>query len=59
MIAGTGHAEADIVAHANANNLKIIDIGATRPVCTGCQGAIIPTGANVSTPLKPRPKGKQ
>lgn len=52
MVVGTGHAEADIVAHADANNLKVIDIGATRPVCAGCQSAIGPTGANVSTPLK-------
>lgn len=56
VVAGTGHAEADIIAYANANGLKIIDIGATRPVCPSCQNVIAPTGANVTTPLKPIPK---
>jgi filamentous hemagglutinin len=56
VVAGTGHAEADIIAYANANGLKIIDIGATRPVCPSCQNVIAPTGANVTTPLKPLPK---
>ncbi len=37
--AGTGDAEADIIAYAKANNLKVIDIGATRPVCAPCQDA--------------------
>jgi hypothetical protein len=55
MVAGTGHAETDILAYAKDNNLKVIDIGATRPVCVPCQDAINPTGAAVSTPLKPRP----
>jgi len=59
VVVGTGHAEADIVSYANANGLKIVDIGATRPVCASCQNAIEPTGANVSTPLKPLPKAKQ
>jgi filamentous hemagglutinin len=53
MVAGTGHAEADIINYANANGLKVIDIGATRPICPACQGVINPTGANISTPLKP------
>jgi filamentous hemagglutinin len=57
MVSGTGHAEADIINYANANGLKVIDIGATRPVCPGCQDLINPTGANISTPLKPRPGG--
>jgi hypothetical protein len=56
VIAGTGHAEADIVSYANGKGLKIIDIGATRPVCTSCQNVIGPTGANISTPLKPPAK---
>ncbi|MFY8044512.1 MAG: hypothetical protein ACOVOD_16460, partial [Rhodoferax sp.] len=56
VIAGTGHAEADIVSFANANGLKVIDIGATRPVCAGCQKIIEPTGANIATPLKSTPK---
>jgi filamentous hemagglutinin len=52
MVAGVGHAEADIVAFAKANNLKVVDIGATRPVCGPCQDVIGPTGSNISTPLK-------
>ena len=59
IVVGTGHAEADIVNYANANGLKVVDIGATRPVCVSCQNVIEPTGANVSTPLKPPPKVKQ
>lgn len=58
VIAGTGHAEADIVSYANANGLKIIDIGATRPVCAGCQNTLAPTGANITTPMKPIPTPK-
>ncbi|SDE77502.1 hypothetical protein SAMN05192589_1381, partial [Paracidovorax valerianellae] len=58
VIDGTGHAEADIVSYANANGLRIIDIGATRPVCAGCQNTISPTGANITTPLKPPPRPK-
>ncbi|MCP8463129.1 hypothetical protein NK553_04130 [Pseudomonas sp. ZM23] len=53
VIAGTGHAEADIVKYANSNGLKVIDIGATRPVCASCQNILEPTGAHVSTPLNP------
>ncbi|GAJ96495.1 hypothetical protein RRH01S_22_01050, partial [Rhizobium rhizogenes NBRC 13257] len=45
------HAEADIVRYAQQNGLKIVDIGATRPVCAGCQG-VIPGGTTISTPLK-------
>ncbi|HEY2785363.1 MAG TPA: hypothetical protein VGJ05_10340 [Fimbriiglobus sp.] len=52
MVVGAGHAEADIIAFARANNLKVIDIGATRPVCGPCQEVIGPTGSNISTPLK-------
>jgi len=55
VVGGTGHAEANIIAHAQANNLRVIDIGATRPVCVPCQDVINPTGANISTPLRPRP----
>ncbi|WP_269245861.1 hemagglutinin repeat-containing protein [Rhizobium sp. AG207R] len=45
------HAEADIVRYAQQNGLKIVDIGATRPVCAGCQ-SVIPGGTTISTPLK-------
>lgn len=59
LVVGTGQAEADIVSYASANGLKVFDIRATRPVCASCQNIIEPTGANVSTPLKPLPKAKQ
>lgn len=59
IVVGTGHAEANIVSYANANGLKVVDIGATRPVCASCQSVIEPTGANVSTLLKPLSKVKQ
>ena len=55
LVPGTGHAEADIVSYANQNGLSIVDIGATRPVCSACADAIAPTGANISTPLKGGP----
>jgi filamentous hemagglutinin len=55
VVGGTGHAEANIIAYAQANNLRVIAIGATRPVCVPCQDVINPTGANISTPLRPRP----
>jgi filamentous hemagglutinin len=58
-VVGTDHAEADIVSYANANGLKVVGIGATRPVCASCQNVIESSGVNVSTPLKPLPKAKQ
>jgi filamentous hemagglutinin len=58
VVAGTGHAEADIVSHATANELKVVSIGATRPVCQGCQQAIHPTTAEIVTPLKMPKKPK-
>lgn len=52
VIAGSSHAERDIIKYAEENNLKVIDIGATRPVCAECAEAIAHTDANISTPLK-------
>ena len=48
---GKGHAEADIIAHAKANGLTAIDIGATKPVCPPCHAPIGNT-IHISTPLK-------
>lgn len=59
VVAGTGHAEADIVNYASANGFKVIDIGATRPVCVNCQIVIEPTGANISTSLKQLPRSEK
>lgn len=52
VVSGTGHAEDDVVSYAKTHNLKLIDIGATRPVCVSCQTVISPTDSNITTPLK-------
>jgi hypothetical protein len=57
MIPGPMHAEQDIINYATANNLKVIEIGATRPVCPNCVNAINPTGATITTPIKKVPGG--
>ena len=43
LVPGAGHAEENIIAYASDNKLKVIDIGATKPVCVRCQDAINPT----------------
>lgn len=52
LVSGSGHAEQDIVEHCVTNGLKLVDIGATRPICPACAAFIRSTGAHVSTPLK-------
>jgi hypothetical protein len=37
---------------------KLLDIGATKRICSDCELAIKPTGANISTPLKGAPNKK-
>jgi filamentous hemagglutinin len=54
IVGGAAHAEADIIAYAQANNLAVVEIGATRPVCVPCQDLIDPTGAKTLTPVQPR-----
>jgi hypothetical protein len=49
LVRGNGHAEADIVAYAQANGLRVVSIGATRPVCASCQNAIGTTTATTAT----------
>lgn len=46
------HAEVDIVNYIKQKKLKLVSIGATRPVCPACAKAISPTGAKIVTPLK-------
>lgn len=46
------HAEVDIVNYTKQKKLKLVSIGATRPVCEACANAISPTGAKIVTPLK-------
>jgi hypothetical protein len=46
------HAEINIINYARANNLEIITIGATRPVCSPCAAAMGARGIPAATPLK-------
>ena len=57
-VVGKGHAEAIIVNHAAKNGMKINKIAASRPVCSGCQSAIQPTGAKIESALKVVKKAK-
>jgi filamentous hemagglutinin len=52
LVSGTGHAEADIVNHANQNGLTLLEVGATRPICPACAELIKDSGAQPVTPLK-------
>jgi RHS repeat-associated protein len=49
---GTGHAEATILNYASQNGYTVQGIGASRPICFGCQGLIQGAGATATTPLK-------
>ena len=49
---GLGHAEADIAAYAQQNGLRLLEVGATRPICPSCAAAIEAAGATPVTPLK-------
>jgi filamentous hemagglutinin len=49
---GTGHAEMDILNYVNENGLRLLEIGATRPVCGGCFPPLQLSGALIVTPLK-------
>ncbi len=52
MAAGAGHAEADIVNYAQQNGLRLLEVGATRPICPTCAALIDQAGAVPVTPLK-------
>jgi filamentous hemagglutinin len=51
---GLGHAEVDIVTFAQQNNLRLIEVGATRPVCPSCVPIVKGAGAKIVTPIKGR-----
>lgn len=53
-IPGAGHAEMDIVNYAKNNDLKLVQIGATRPVCRQCASGpnFIPFDTEIVTPIK-------
>ncbi len=52
MAAGLGHAEADIAAYTEANGLRLLEAGATRPSCPLCAAIIKAAGAVPATPLR-------
>ena len=52
LVKGTGHAEVDIVNYTLQNNLKLLEIGATRPICSQCFSVIDSIDAATVTPLK-------
>jgi hypothetical protein len=50
---GLGRAEADIVNFAQQNGLNLLEVGATRPICSSCASLLITgAGATPVTPLK-------
>ncbi|WP_239511559.1 filamentous hemagglutinin N-terminal domain-containing protein [Burkholderia sp. JP2-270] len=52
VIKGTGHAEADITSWAAQNGYTVQTVGAGRPICANCAGAISGANAVPATPLK-------
>lgn len=54
---GDGHAEIKIKNYAEQHHLKIVTIGATRPICGDCESELEPTGTTFATELKSE-KGK-
>jgi RHS repeat-associated protein len=51
-VSGAGHAEATILNYANANNMTVNSVAASRPICAGCATAINNAGATPASPLK-------
>ena len=49
---GAGHAEATVLNYAFDFGLKVKQIGASRPICSGCSVLIQNAGAQPTTPLK-------
>lgn len=55
VASGASHAERNILAHMAWNGIRPITIGAGRPVCPPCAGAITEASATAATPLKVPP----
>lgn len=49
---GLGHAEVDIVNYAQTNGMRLLEVGATRPVCASCVPVVEGAGAKIVTPIK-------
>ncbi|HAK2952874.1 hypothetical protein I3B12_23090 [Salmonella enterica] len=52
MAVGTGHAEVDILNHAQSNGWTLLGVGATRPACPNCQDALDTANVPIFTPRK-------
>lgn len=52
IVPGLGHAEVDIVNFAQTNGMRLLEVGATRPVCASCVPVIEGAGAKIVTPIK-------
>lgn len=49
---GKGHAEVTILNYAQQNGFDVLNIGASRPICEGCEVWINNAGVTPTTPLK-------
>ncbi|MEX0290737.1 MAG: RHS repeat domain-containing protein [Flavobacteriaceae bacterium] len=49
---GTGHAEVTAINVAQSSGQKVLRVGASRPICAGCERAINAAGARAASPLK-------
>ncbi len=54
VVGGAGHAEANIVAWADANGYSVVSVGAGRPHCPNCVDAITGAGGSTASPRRPR-----
>jgi filamentous hemagglutinin len=55
LAAGTGHAEIDILNYANQRGLRLLEVGATRPVCRSCVPTLERAGVLIVTPRGSEP----
>lgn len=53
VVGGTSHAEANIVAWAEANGYRVIAVGAGRPHCQHCVDDITGAGGSPASPQGP------
>jgi len=51
-VIGKGHAEATIIDQALANGQTVIDIAASRPICSNCAAKANSVGANIESAIK-------
>lgn len=51
-VRGRGHAEVTIINYAQSNNLKVLEVAASRAICSACAFVINNAGAIPVSPLK-------